>query len=58
MSEAVEMTTFGALPGTLLGIRVMRMSHFDGDRASHAFGRLTVYDVFRDIADGSSWIIG
>ena len=38
----------------VLGICVMRVSHFDDDRTSHALGRLTVYDVFGDIANVSS----
>ena len=36
----------------------MGVGHFDDDRTSHALGRLTVYDVFGDIANMSSWILG
>ena len=58
MSESIEMTTVRALPGTCLGICVMGVGHFDDDRTSHALGRLTIYDVFGDIANMSSWILG
>jgi len=54
MSESVEMLTVGALPGTLFGICVMRMSHFDGDGTFHAPGGLTVHDVLRYVANVSS----
>src|SRR5438093_4743385 len=58
MRESVALTAVGTLPGALLGICIMRMSHFDDARTSHALGRLTVHDVFDDIANVSSWMLG